>query len=249
MTASIAVGIPHIGAFSGKFLDSIVGLEAPEGGYHLIRVTDLPVDMARNELVKRFLESPELQYLLMLDRDMVFHPQSLLRLLYRLHPEVRLGVPFGEQIDMVGALAFTRSMPPVPTVFRGVAKVGEGGHEYLRIQVEETYDWLAKYPAARECPAVLPGIPPDSLVRADATGCAFVLIPRYVFEAVPYPWFERDGLKRGEDLDFFQKTRHAGFRLCVDRSVTVGHEWGDAFIGPRDFVAYQSISSVEGAVT
>jgi len=235
-----AVGLPHTGAFSGRFLDSIVGLECPNhDSFYLIRVPDLPVDEARNQIVERFLAKPELEYLLMVDSDMVFAPQSLTRLAYRIEPEIRLGCGLDDQVDMVAALTFTRYSPPCPTIFRGVDRV-ENGHEYLYIQIEETLEWLEKWPAAQECPTVLPGVPLDAMVRADATGCAFVLFSRRVFEAIPAPWFVRDGLKRGEDLYYFERARKAGFRLWVDRSVVVGHQWGEQFIGPQDFIAYHT---------
>jgi len=237
-----AVGIPHTRDFSGRFLDSLMGLERPGEGFHLIRVSDLPVDEARNEVVRRFLAYPECEYLLFVDSDMVFHPYSLARLASRLD---RVGNRLGQQADMVAALTFTRCLPPVPTIFRGVAGI-ENGRERLYIQMDETLEWLEKYPAAQQCPTVLPGIPLDALVPADATGCAFVLISRYVFENIEPPWFVRDGLKRGEDVGFFAKARDAGFKLWIDRSVVVGHEWGGgAYIGPRDFMAYRSLAPKE----
>ena len=115
-----AVGIPHTRDFSGRALDSLMGLERPEDGFHLIRVPNLPVDEARNEVVRKFLAHPEAEYLLFIDSDMVFHPHSLARLASRLD---RMGNRLGQQVDMVAALTFTRCLPPVPTVFRGVAGV------------------------------------------------------------------------------------------------------------------------------
>jgi hypothetical protein len=236
----IAIGIPHTAkGFSGKFLDSIVGLTRPDEGLHIIRVSDLPVDEARNAMAEKFLSHPDAEYLLMVDSDMVFHPRSLERLVSRLD---RAGANrLGQQVDMVGALAFTRCMPPVPTVFRDVAGV-ENSQERLYIQMDETLSWLKKHPAAQECPTVLPGIPLDAMVPADATGCAFILYSRYVFEHIQPPWFVRDGLKRGEDFHFFQTARHRGFRLWIDRSVVVGHEHGDSFIGPKDFMAFRKLA-------
>jgi len=230
-----AIGVPHIGKFSGGFVDSLAGLVRPADGFNLIRIQGLPVDEARNEIVKRFLDSTG-EFLLMLDSDMVFHPRSLERLARQLN-----GIQiFPGGCDMVAALAFTRYVPVCPTIFRGVAKI-ENDHEYLYIQIDETYDWIQKHrPHSMTCPTVFPAIPLDAMTPADSTGGAFVLIKREVFEGVEQPWFVRDGLKRGEDMFFFEKARHAGFKLWVDRSVIVGHEWGGLYIGSRDFVAYRN---------
>jgi len=228
-----AIGIPHIGKLSGKFLDCYAGLVKPETGYLHIRVGGMPVDEARNELVRTFLES-DCTWLLQIDSDMGFAPRSLARLAKRTQE-------YG--MRMISALCFTRYRPPVPTVFRDVTRVRDDGREFLRIQCQEMMAWLKVHPEALEkCPCVLDLEPDDGLVRADASGGAFLLVHREVFEALDPPWFVRDGPKKGEDFHFFERARkEAGFELWVDRSVICGHEWGEQYVGPEDFVAYQSV--------
>jgi len=234
----LAIGLPHIGAFSGKFVDCYVGLRKPAEGYRHLRVGGAPVDIARNELVRRFLAG-EGEWLLQIDSDMGFARESLARLFERTQerPEIR----------MISALCFTRYVPPLPTIFRDVTRVRDDGREYLRIQCRETMEWLEKHPEAlTECPCVLEPAPDDALVRADGSGGAFLLVHREVFETLDEPWFERDALKRGEDFYFFQNARRAGFELWVDRSVICGHEWGEGqYIGPETFVVYQSLYPLE----
>jgi len=233
-----AIGIPHIGRFSGAFLDCYAGLRKPEEGYLHVRAGGMPVDMARNELVRKFLAS-DCVWLLQIDSDMGFARESLARLAAQTEEH---------GMRMISGLCFTRYRPPLPTIFRGVTRVRErDGREYLRIRCKETMEWLEAHPEAlEECPCVLEPAPDDALVRADGSGAAFLLVHRDVFEAVGEPWFKRDALKRGEDFYFFQRARSAGFELWVDRSVICGHEWGDGhYIGPEDFVAYQSVYPFE----
>jgi hypothetical protein len=227
-----AIGIPHIGALPGPFVDSLMGLTKPSEGFYWLRAGGMPVDMARNVLVKQFLGG-EAEWLLQVDSDMTFAPASLERLASR-----------GE--ELISGLCFTRYVPPLPTVFRGVTRVREDGREFLQIRCQETAEWLSRHPEALEvCPAVLDPSPDDALVQADGSGAAFLLCHRRVFEAVGEPWFQRDDLKKGEDFYFFEKARRAGFQLWVDRSVIVGHLWGELAIGPEDFVAYQSVYPLE----
>jgi hypothetical protein len=70
----------------------------------------------------------------------------------------------------------------------------------------------------------------DGLVEVEALGFGVTLIHIDVFKSVPYPWFEcyydkgRRG-RVGEDVDFCEKARKAGFPPFVDRELSrrVGH--------------------------
>ena len=231
-----AIGTLHVAGLPGRFVDSLLALKKPREGFDWLRLSGMPVDMARNEMVRRFLAG-EAEWLLMVDSDMTFAPRSLERLASR-------------RVDLVGGLCFTRYVPPLPAIFRGVTRVREDGREFLRIQCQETMGWLERHPEALErCPCVLDGAAEgDGMVRADATGGAFLLTHRRVFEAVGEPWFKRDELKKGEDFYFFEKVRRAGMELWIDRSVVVGHLWGDQQIGPEEFVAYQAVYPMERVI-
>lgn len=76
--------------------------------------------------------------------------------------------------------------------------------------------------------------PPDSLVEVDATGAAFLLIPRKVLRTMrdafkdrtAYPYFaesERDLVTIGEDVTFCLRARGLGFKVIVDTGVKIGH--------------------------
>lgn len=64
------------------------------------------------------------------------------------------------------------------------------------------------------------------LMRVEAVGSAGMLIKRRVFDKVAAPWFvpEYVGEKPvGEDVYFCKKARAAGFDICVDTSIPIGH--------------------------
>jgi len=287
------IGAPHVGDLPGYAVDSLLALVKPKEGFLWQRASGMPVDVARNFLVRAMLEQGA-EWLLQIDADMQYHPDSLKRLAERVTAPSTLR-PFdpstgsgydrlrvrqaqgttssgGASVDMVGALCFTRYVPPVPSIFRDVTRRVHG-HEFLRIQVEETRQWLEAHPEAMaECPTVLDPAPEDAMVRADATGGAFLLVHRRVFEAIEHeyagkrglfgrrraarerelyggPWFRRDQVKKGEDFLFFQRARKLGFQLWIDRSVIVKHMWGDSGgIGPEAFVAYQSVYPFERVI-
>jgi hypothetical protein len=85
-------------------------------------------------------------------------------------------------------------------------------------------------------PAALMDIPPSKIVEVDATGAAFTLMHRTLFEDYRrdeyHPWFHRrfiptngrhKGGWLGEDLSWCLWLRDKGERILVDTSVEVGH--------------------------
>ena len=67
---------------------------------------------------------------------------------------------------------------------------------------------------------------PEGLVEVDATGAAFLLVKREVFEAIraefpdEEPWRPK-GVS--EDVSFCRRAREAGFKVFVDTTIKIGH--------------------------
>lgn len=113
--------------------------------------------------------------------------------------------------DIIGALCYRRSAPHAPTMFMREGPLG-GGYNFLE-------DWES------------------DIVEVDATGMAFVIIHKRVFERIaggPMPPFEdrAHGLPPnffrwegalGEDLRFCQDAKASGSRIFVDTRIEVGH--------------------------
>lgn len=118
--------------------------------------------------------------------------------------------------DILGGLCFRRAFPHQPTLYMREAE--DGAYTFLE-------DWST------------------DIVEVDATGMAFCLIHKRVFEKIadsPMPpldfrlkhtnpnFFVWNG-KYGEDLAFCQSAKAAGCRVFVDTRIEIGH------IGEKEF--------------
>jgi hypothetical protein len=238
--AKLAVATAAGGEPTWGYMKSILGLRGPgDGGFGFITAEGLGVEQARNLLVERFLKTPA-DWLLMVDRDAVLHPQTALRLMSWNEP-------------IVAALAFTRNTPPMPTVFAEPSPydVAHGSQIVgYRVQWEETRTWVAAHVELHEDgAAMMDDRPDDALVRVDFTGMHCTLIRRDVLEGLcPGPWFERVhpiGGPRGagEDYYFCRKAAEAGYATYVDRSVQAGHLAGERSIGGLAFLAWGALAN------
>jgi hypothetical protein len=112
-------------------------------------------------------------------------------------------------LDIVGGLCFRRSDPYQPTLYMREHPT-EGAYNYL-----EAWD--------------------QDVVEVDATGMAFCLIHRRVFERIagepmpplaertrPAAFFQWNG-QTGEDLMFCQMAKASGSRIWVDTRIKIGH--------------------------
>lgn len=126
-------------------------------------------------------------------------------------------------LDMLGALCYRRSPPHQPTLFMREGPTW-GNYNYL-----ERWD--------------------DDIIEVDATGMAFIVIHKRVFERIAGtdmpPLDVRAGMKPpnffrwegalGEDLRFCQDARAAGCRIWVDTRLEIGHV-GERVIRRREFL-------------
>jgi hypothetical protein len=119
--------------------------------------------------------------------------------------------------DMLGALCHQRMAPYQPTVYRRAAN-SEHGYTFLE-------QWQE-----------------GAAVEVDATGMAFCIIHKRVFDRIlkannvevgfpplserkrmpPPPFFRWEG-QYGEDFDFCQQAKASGSRIFVDTTIRVGH--------------------------
>jgi len=180
----------------------------------------LPIDVARNLLVRQFLKS-DCEYMWFLDQDAVFLPGTLARLLSR-------------KLPVVGALTMMR-LPGVcyPMALKGKHETEPG----YRVQAPEIYEWMAQwYDCTTNEPQMLELPPQDSLLEVGFTGCHCLLIRRDVLEAMDEPWFQ--GYQPGgEDQYFCEKAFEMGVPTYVDLSVLVGHATTDSTIGALMFMS------------
>jgi GT2 family glycosyltransferase len=106
-------------------------------------------------------------------------------------------------LDIVGGLCFDRRHPYKPVI----ARLYDPGWGFD----PNTLGWLYDYP-------------PDDLFEVDATGGAFLLVKREVFEKIgSEDWWTPIAGWQAEDLSFCKRARDAGFRLFVDTGCKIGH--------------------------
>ena len=118
--------------------------------------------------------------------------------------------------DILGGLCHQRMPPYQPTVYRRAANEAHG------------YTFLETWPEG-------------AAVEVDATGMAFCLIHKRVFDRIlmknigipmppleerkqmaPPPFFRWEG-EYGEDFDFCQQAKASGSRIYVDTTIEIGH--------------------------
>jgi len=108
----IMVGIPTASALlHRKFVQSLMSLRYPSGAdvdINIIEGFQLP--FARNRIVQNAIEK-NCDYLFFIDADMVFPPDTLLKL-------------FSHEVDFVNALAFRRIKPHYPCIFKWIEEDG-----------------------------------------------------------------------------------------------------------------------------
>ena len=184
-----------------------------------------------NNKIKEFLASGN-DWLLSAHSDVVFAPESLLRLLSWDKP-------------LISGLIFMRQSPPVPHIWNAY----DGQEERMVQRINDTRDFFYARPEwIKFGPFVVDPRPDDALVEVDFTSTSFTLIHRDVLATMrPYVadlWFELDDELKGggEDRRFFQNAKMAGFPAYVDRSCVVGHLTGDIPTSVADFIAWDSAS-------
>ncbi len=146
--------------------------------------------LARERLADYAVEG-EFDYLFMIDDDMLA-PRDLFERL------------IAHNVDIVAALAFTRSAPHKPVLYN----------------LEEGFDPIVKQKYFANLPVI--HYPKDQLVECDAVGFGAVLIKCSVLRAMKKPWF-MSTTGAGEDIYFCHKARKAGFRVFMDTSIKLGH--------------------------
>ena len=223
----VLLGYLHPHEVSSSFLKSLnalVGWDISHGrrlnGWASIKCAAGGIPEGRNELAKALLDS-ECDWLFMIDADMGFEPVALDQLLALADPLER---------PMVGGLAFAQREAfddgmngfrciPRPTIFEFV-KHEDGHHRFTG---------LAHYPV-------------NTLMRSAATGGAFMVIHRSVFQKIlddqgPV-WFDRvmhpDGSLMGEDISFFVRCQALELPLFIHTGIRTTH-MKTLWLGESDF--------------
>lgn len=215
-----AVGIPIVGLPTWELMRSIIALKSPKGFQYITSGEyrrPLPIDEARNIIVKEFLSNSQLEWLLFVDSDAVLHPLTLMRLL-------------SWNMPIVSALCLVRSTPAMPSVWGKELEPGK-----YQVAIQPVIEWLAKHPQLlTQGATILPRASKDALWYSPFVGMHTTLIRREVIEAVGEPYFVVDPTsekRSGEDVWFCQRALEKGYKSYVDFSVFAGHQYHHEFAG------------------
>lgn len=196
-----------------------------EGGRIANRCGTSAVASARNQVVREFLKADRADWLLWVDTDMGFLPDSLARLMQVADPTER---------PIIGGLCFGQKETDLD---------GYGGY---RTSARATiFDWVQN--PDENVPAYFTArawYPPDRLVRCAGTGSAFILIHRSVFEKLQYEyeenWYSQirgdDGQLIGEDISFCIRANVCHFPVHVHTGIRTTH-MKTLWLGEPDFWA------------
>lgn len=174
---------------------------------------------ARNTIAARFVQTDS-DWLLWVDTDMGFQPDALYRLLQVADPTER---------PIVGGLCFVNR-----------ENTHDGYNGYRARPVPTIYKWRDEYETGGPAGFVAtPMYPVSTVMRVDATGAAFILIHRSVFERIaesvvpglgvqvgPH-WYDRTfdgaGNLMGEDISFCTRALLARIPIHVHTGVRTTH--------------------------
>jgi len=186
---------------------------------------------SRNYGVQLFLDKTDHEWLLFVDTDMGFAPDSIDRLLAAADPATR---------PVMGGLCFALN-------FR--AYDGKGG---MRTQIVPTLYRIGKNVATgHESFSFYGDYPADSVVQVAATGAAFLLIHRTALEKLRAEfgaqWFDQvqsPGGLLGEDFSFCLRLGSVGLPVHVHTGVQTTHH-KQVWIGEEDYARALGAASDE----
>jgi len=212
----VQIGLPVVGDLPDEGFYSLISLIKPPGT-KFNKVTNLPVDIARNQMVNNL----EREWLFMFDADEIVPPEALMRLLSWNLPIVS-GIVFLSHIDR-----------PAPAIYQYAHR--KQGKHYYQAKMTEVDDYLTRHKdeQGKDIGVVLPTTR-EELIECDAVGTGCLLVHRSVFEAIKPPYFvlNSGGRASGEDFSFCRKAKRAGFKIFADPGVLCGHK-------PKQLIGYQ----------
>lgn len=195
----ITIAVPTNRGINAKTMQCLLELVA-RGGYdfHIIVPSEgYTIAENRNYTAVQACRNKS-DYLLMIDDDMVFPPDTLDKLL-------------SNKKDICGVAYHSRGSTDqikiVPEGIMSIAEVDKG--KYINLKTETD----PKYKDTFEC---------------YATGTGIILIKCQIFYKIPQPWFEftyhdNGNCKEGEDWNFCFKAKDAGFKIWTDPKIIIGH--------------------------
>lgn len=201
----------HVSTLDLLTYDLAHGQRIVRGGFLATRAGTGGIVEGRNAAVERFLQRPDVEWLMWVDTDMGFAADSVDRLIASADPTERPivgGLCFSQkEVEPDGMGGFRTS--PSPTIYRWT-DAGQGRQGFV-----PWYDY-----------------PSNEVIPVAGTGSAFILIHRSVLEKLGAEgpvWYNRltnptTGQLLSEDLSFCARAVQADFPIFIDTSVKTTHQ-------------------------
>lgn len=225
--SDVLVGYLHPHEVSTSFHKSLMGLVGWDmahdrrlNGWASIKCASGGIPEGRNELAKALLKS-DCEWLFMVDADMGFEPMALDQLLSLADPVNR---------PIVGGLCFAQR-----------EAFDDGSNGFRCVPRPTIFDWV-QHDDGHWRFTGRSHFPVNSLVECAATGGAFIVIHRSVFERIAESegdcWFDRvrgtDGSLIGEDISFFVRCQALDIPLFIHTGIRTTH-LKNLWLGESDF--------------
>lgn len=199
MNFKITIAIPSNRGLNPKTFQCVLEL-INKGGYDfniIVAEEGYTIAENRNYIAVKAAKSKS-DYLLMIDDDMVFPPDTLDKLM-------------ANKKDIIGVAYHSRGskdiIKKVPDIM-SIAEVDKG--KYINLETETD----PKYKKTFECYATGTGI---ILIKCEV----FYKIPQPWFE---FTYYDNGKCKEGEDWNFCFKAKDNGYKIYTDPTIKVGHQ-------------------------
>lgn len=223
----VLVGYLHPHEVSTSFHKSLLALVGWDmshdrrlNGWASIKCASGGIPEGRNELGKALLNS-ECEWLFMVDADMGFEPMALDQLLSIADPVER---------PIVGGLCFAQR-----------EAFDDGSNGFRCVPRPTIFDWI-EHDDGHWRFTGRSHFPVNQLVKSAATGGAFIVIHRSVFQKIKddqgETWFDRvrgtDASLMGEDISFFVRCQALDIPLFIHTGIRTTH-LKQLWLGEADF--------------
>lgn len=216
MSKRILIAVPCMDQVPSPFMQSIAMLRKGDNECGIACQMGSLVYTSRNQLGAKAIQD-EYDYVMWFDSDMVFQPDTMLRM---------LEIMDENDIDFLTGLYFRRQPPFTPVIFDQLDLREDGmGVDHHNFET----------------------VPEERIkVAGCGFGCVLVKTDVLFEVQAKYDCMFTPFLSMGEDLSFCWRARQCGYDIWCDPSIECGHV-GYSIINKSFFNAYQNAQSKEGA--
>lgn len=193
MNKKILIGLPNTGYYHFTTVSSLLSLEVPKNYKISFRFISNCLIYDARESLVKYAIDNNFDYILMIDSDMIVPTNILTEYIYTIDAG----------FDLVTGLIFKRSFPFQPCFYHK-ARIKNNNNKFTP-HLEGIIKWDK-----------------NEIYPIEACGMAACLIKVECLKKLETPMFYPFP-DIGEDITFCIKFRQAGFKLCLNTNVDVGH--------------------------